>query len=220
MLWYMWRHTCINFHKSLQGLIFETGWETNRYNTPCVALCLVVRSPFRVKHHVVVQYMARWMKCPLPPSPPLPLPQPTPPLPTPCQSPPCWNPPAEKTRTTRKNQWHYFQGTLHCSCLEHCFLFLKLYNPQTKWMNCDASDMILQIILPLFIPPVVGQSQFGHQTISSFFFDVVSVYFCSFLCRDRTFLCRTGVAMTISTWCFPTQSIFNMQDTLHPLGDI
>ncbi len=27
---------------------------------------LVVRSPFRAKHHVVVQYMARWMKCPLP----------------------------------------------------------------------------------------------------------------------------------------------------------
>ncbi len=43
---------------------------------------LIVRSPFRVKHHVVVQYMARWMKCPLPPPPftPLPLPQPPSPL--------------------------------------------------------------------------------------------------------------------------------------------
>ncbi len=41
----------------------------------------VVRSPFRAKHHVVVQYMARWMKCPLPPPPldPLPLPNPLPP---------------------------------------------------------------------------------------------------------------------------------------------
>ena len=29
----------------------------------------VVRSPFRVKHHVVVQYIAEWMKCPLPPPP-------------------------------------------------------------------------------------------------------------------------------------------------------
>ncbi len=30
---------------------------------------VVVRSPFRAKHHVVVQYTARWMKCPLPPPP-------------------------------------------------------------------------------------------------------------------------------------------------------
>ncbi len=28
---------------------------------------IIVRSPFRAKHHVAVQYMARWMKCPLPP---------------------------------------------------------------------------------------------------------------------------------------------------------
>ncbi len=31
---------------------------------------LIVQSPFRAKHHVVVQYMAGWMKYPLP----LPLP--------------------------------------------------------------------------------------------------------------------------------------------------
>ncbi len=30
---------------------------------------VVVRSPFRAKHYVAVQYMARWMKCPLPPPP-------------------------------------------------------------------------------------------------------------------------------------------------------
>ncbi len=38
---------------------------------------VIVRSPFRSKHYVVVQYMARWLKCPLPlpPDPPLP-PQP------------------------------------------------------------------------------------------------------------------------------------------------
>ena len=33
---------------------------------------IIVRSPFRAKHHVVVQFMARWLKCPLPP--PLPPP--------------------------------------------------------------------------------------------------------------------------------------------------
>ncbi len=31
---------------------------------------IIVRSLFRTKHHVVVQCMARWMKCPLPPPPP------------------------------------------------------------------------------------------------------------------------------------------------------
>ncbi len=35
--------------------------------TPSNSPKLFVRSPFRAKHHVVVQYMARWMKCPLPP---------------------------------------------------------------------------------------------------------------------------------------------------------
>ncbi len=28
-----------------------------------------------------------------------------------------------KTRRTRKNRRHHRQGTSHCSCLEHCFLF-------------------------------------------------------------------------------------------------
>ncbi len=43
----------------------------------------IVRSLFRAKHHVVVQYMARWMKCPLPPSrsPPPQPPTPKPPNP-------------------------------------------------------------------------------------------------------------------------------------------
>ncbi len=42
-------------------------------------------SPFRAKHHVVVQYMARWMKCPLPlpPHPPPPSQPPTPEPPSP-----------------------------------------------------------------------------------------------------------------------------------------
>ncbi len=35
---------------------------------------LVVRSPFRAKHHVVVQYMVAGWKCPLPPPPPQPPP--------------------------------------------------------------------------------------------------------------------------------------------------
>ncbi len=33
------------------------------------SVTVIVRSPFRAKHHVVVQFMARWMKCPLSPSP-------------------------------------------------------------------------------------------------------------------------------------------------------
>ena len=53
---------------------------------------LIVRSPFRAKHHVVVQYMAGWMKCPLPP--PLNPPPPPPQTPHP-QTPAAGPPPAE-----------------------------------------------------------------------------------------------------------------------------
>ncbi len=57
---------------------------------------IVVRSPFRAKHHVAVQYMAGYMKCPLPP----PLPQP----PLPLSDPPSpAGPPCGGTRRTRKN---------------------------------------------------------------------------------------------------------------------
>ncbi len=87
-----------------------------------------MRSPFRAKHHVVVHYMARWMKCPLSPCP---LPRPG--------APPHWKITTVefalmkedlclhdlwKTMKTRKNQRHYRQGTSHCSCLEHCFFLL------------------------------------------------------------------------------------------------
>ncbi len=40
----------------------------------CSARELVVRSPFRARHHVVVQYMAAGPKCPLPPGSPRPPP--------------------------------------------------------------------------------------------------------------------------------------------------
>ncbi len=67
---------------------------------------LIVRSPLRAKHHVVVQYMAVGWKCPCPlPPNPLPLPQP----PSPHLSPPLWpDPPCRqhdwwKTRRTMKN---------------------------------------------------------------------------------------------------------------------
>ncbi len=50
---------------------------------------IIVRSPFGAMHHVVVQYMARWMKCPLP--------LPKPPLPPAGPPPPCWTIPMEKT---------------------------------------------------------------------------------------------------------------------------
>ncbi len=56
---------------------------------------------------------------------PSPSPNPTPPAgpPSPCLDPP----PAGKTRRTRKNRRHFQQWTSHCSCLEHCFLFLKRF---------------------------------------------------------------------------------------------
>ncbi len=40
-----------------------------KFIRPKVLHVLIVRSSFRAKHHVVVQYMARWMKYPLPPPP-------------------------------------------------------------------------------------------------------------------------------------------------------
>ncbi len=90
-------------------VMFQTGgFQRSIYSHTGYAL--IVRSPFRAKYHVVVQYMARWMNCPLPPSP-----SPLSPLDPP--------PPAEKTMRTRENQRHDRQGTSHCSCLEHCFLY-------------------------------------------------------------------------------------------------
>ncbi len=89
----------------------------------CIAVAapVIVRSPFGAKHHVVVQYMASWMKCPLPP--------PLQPLPG---SPPHGLHNLWKTRSTRKNRRHYRQGTSHCSCLEHCFLFVLCCILDTK----------------------------------------------------------------------------------------
>ncbi len=55
---------------------------------PEVQRYVIVRSPFRAKHHVVVQYMAGWMKCPLSPPLPTPPPDPLPDPPSPCQTPP------------------------------------------------------------------------------------------------------------------------------------
>ncbi len=88
-----------------------------------------MRSPFRAKHHVVVQYMARWVKCPLPP-PPTPLPSPCPaPSPSPCQTPtrpppPTGPPYGEDKEDKEESTTLPAQATSHCSCLEHCFLFL------------------------------------------------------------------------------------------------
>ncbi len=50
-----WVHTPLKCRKALS--LKKEQWR------------LFVRSPFRAKHHVVVQYVARWMKCPLPSSP-------------------------------------------------------------------------------------------------------------------------------------------------------
>ncbi len=54
----------------------------------------IVRSPFRAKHHVVMQYMAAGPKCPLPPAPRPPAPRPPPWGQTP---PPEARPPPQKT---------------------------------------------------------------------------------------------------------------------------
>ncbi len=105
------------FHENLVQLYASAGFtmealcatlknEQARVIAYCVAL--VVRSPFRAKHHVVVQYMARWMKCPLPP-PPKPPPTPLPHLnplvaePPPVARPLCRQHGWWKTRRTRKN---------------------------------------------------------------------------------------------------------------------
>ena len=62
-------------------------------------MLFIVRSPFRAKHHVVVQYMTGGRKCPLPPSPLTPSPSPNPlpawtPMPNP---PPLWPDPPPLT---------------------------------------------------------------------------------------------------------------------------
>ncbi len=90
------------------------------------------------KHHVVVQYMAAGLKCPLPP----------PPYQTPYQrqTPPRGRPPPQRKTPLDSMQHDWLvedkedkeelmnkeelitlltpQGTSHCSCLEHCFLFV------------------------------------------------------------------------------------------------
>ncbi len=99
---------------------------------------VVVRSPFRAKHHVVVQYMAGWMKCPLPPSPP---PNPLSPARPPRGVPPGGGGPAwlvedkeDKEELMNKAELTLPtpQGTSHCSCFEHCFLLCK-YRQAPQW---------------------------------------------------------------------------------------
>ncbi len=65
----------------------------------------LVRSPFRAKHHVVVQYMAAGLKCPLPPPPsptPSPSPSPLPDLPPYQTPPPARHPPVDSMTTGRQ----------------------------------------------------------------------------------------------------------------------
>ncbi len=91
---------------------------------------IIVRSPFRAKHHVVVQYMAAGPKCLLPPPPP---------GGPPCPDTLCPNPPPLGHQTTwlvedkedkeelmnkeKLMTLSTLQATSHCSCLENCFLF-------------------------------------------------------------------------------------------------
>ncbi len=135
------------------------SWHPLKFSWPLAGWCqsghetsLIVRSPFRAKHHVVVQYMARWMKCPLPPppNPPSPTPSPCPNPTSPQPDPPSWTPPGQhdwwKTRRTRKNWQHYRQGTSHCSCLEQCFLFHIFAN--TNLQNKSLFKFFKRGVLP------------------------------------------------------------------------
>ncbi len=117
----------------------------------CVTSQIIVRSPFRAKHHVVVQYReGGWnVPCPLPLNTP-----PPPPTPFPYLNPPAPDPP-QKIRRTRKNRWHYRQGTSHCICLEPCFLFSCVHGIPAK-MSCVQSHPVISI-LPC-IPAIVSQT--------------------------------------------------------------
>ncbi len=79
------RNTCGVFYAWACAVWFAEPPSRISISDVDVWLFVGVRSPFRAKHHVVVQYMARWMKCPLPP----PLPQPPPPTrsPSPAKTP-------------------------------------------------------------------------------------------------------------------------------------
>ncbi len=120
--------------------------------------CFIVRSPFTAKNHVVVQYMPRWMKCPL--IPPLPLPQhpsPSPnPVPLPDSPPPLPDPPppagpnhGEDNEDKGESMTLLAQGTSHCSCLEHCFLLL---NSECLVVEEDSVTTRRQSCFPARIP--------------------------------------------------------------------
>ena len=96
---------------------------------------LVVRSPFRAKHYVVVQYMAAGLKCPLSPSP-----LPPPPLWT------VWVAEDKEDKEELMNKEELTtlptpQGTSHCSCLEHCFLFFSLQR-EVNYLYKNPEDSV------------------------------------------------------------------------------
>ncbi len=96
--------------------------------------CIIVRSPFRAKPHVVVQYMAAVLKCPLPPPParpPLPHQRwnPLPKVGTPCPLRTAYlvEDKEDKEELVNKEELMTLptpQGTSYCSCLEQCFIRL------------------------------------------------------------------------------------------------
>ncbi len=89
------------------------GTPFSRYFVDTIIL-IFVQKPLEGKHHVVVQYMARWMKCPLPPPA--------------WTTPPRLDPPSLCVCRLYKamHQGRGRQGTSHCSCLAHCFLLQVL----------------------------------------------------------------------------------------------
>ncbi len=69
---------------------------------------------------------------------PAPSPSLQPPSPPPCwtpspDGPPCQTPPpCGEDKEDKENRRHYRQGTSHCTCLEHCFLFGFVVQPKVQ----------------------------------------------------------------------------------------
>ncbi len=136
--------TCVTQHEDLCDMQPVGSSESTQTELEFPTLSgVVVRSPFRAKHHVVVQCMAAGPKCPPAPSPVTPLPCGTPPTHT-GGGPPCSQTPLPLLDPPLRTAWlvedkedqeelmnkeglttlPMLQGTSHYSCLEHCFLFI------------------------------------------------------------------------------------------------
>ncbi len=101
------------------------------------------------KHHVVVQYMAGWMKCPLP----LPLPQPPPPArPPPPTGPPCGEDKEDKEESTTllaSKGLCTAVALSKASCFDShntCFCLLSMLSRSVTVEVCDDDVIIPSLI--------------------------------------------------------------------------